>query len=98
MGSSKDDAARVRVCLAPGIQLRGLEERGVQVVLVCPEGNVQLNSMAAAILDLCDGTRDRERIVVEVVRSTRNRARPVEVMGFLEAAVERGWIREAAPS
>ena len=38
------------------------------MVLVCPEGNVQLNSMAAAILGLCDGSRDRAQVVAEVLK------------------------------
>ncbi len=68
MRSTKDDAARMRVRLAPGIHLRGGEENGAQVVLVCPEGNVQLNSVAAAILGLCDGSRDRGQVVAEVLQ------------------------------
>jgi hypothetical protein len=81
--------------LAPGIYLRGREESGAQVVLVCPDGNVQLNSVAASILGLCDGSRDRAQVVAEVLRRTRNRARSAEIVEFLDAAVARGWIKEA---
>lgn len=95
MRSTKDDAARIGVCLAPGVHLRGAEESGAQAVLVCPEGNVQLNSVAAAILGLCDGTRDRVQIVAAVLDRTRNRARSAEIIEFLDAAVARGWIRES---
>ena len=61
MRNTKDDAARTCVRLAPGILLRGAEVNGGQAVLVCPEGNVQLNTVAAAILALCDGSRDRKK-------------------------------------
>ena len=65
------------------------------MVLVCPEGNVQLNSMAADILGLCDGSRERAQIVAEVLRRTRNRARSADIVEFLDAAIARGWIQEA---
>ena len=91
----KDDAARIGVRLAPGIHLRGAEDSGGLAVLVCPEGNVQLNSVAAAILGLCDGSRDRVQVVAEVLQTTRNRARSAEIVEFLDAAVARGWIHEA---
>ena len=95
MRSPKDDATSICVRLAPGIFLRGEEESGAQAVLVCPEGNVQLNSVAAAILGLCDGSRDRVKIVAEVLDRTRNRARSAEIVEFLDAAVARGWVTEA---
>ena len=68
------------------------------MVLVCPEGNVQLNSVAAAILGLCDGSRDRAQVVAEVLHRTRNRARSAEIVEFLDAAVARGWIQERDPA
>ena len=64
------------------------------MVLVCPEGNVQLNSVAAAILELCDGSRDRAQLVAEVLHRTGNRARSADLVEFLDAAVARGWIQE----
>jgi pyrroloquinoline quinone biosynthesis protein D len=93
--NKKDDAARTRVRLAPGIYLRDGEESGAQVVLVCPEGNVQLNSMAGTILALCDGSRDRVQIVADVLHRSGNRARSADILEFLDAAVARGWIQEA---
>jgi hypothetical protein len=65
------------------------------MVLECAEGNVQLNSVAAAILGMCDGSRDRAQVVAEVLHRTGNRARSAEIVEFLDAAVARGWIREA---
>jgi pyrroloquinoline quinone biosynthesis protein D len=65
------------------------------LVLVCPEGNVQLNRIAAAILRLCDGSRDRLQIVNEILRDTSNQARPADIDEFLDAAAARCWINEA---
>ena len=81
------------VRLAPGISLDGKEQDGA-VVLVSPTGKVQLNRMAAAILRLCDGTRDRADLVAEVVRTSHPHTRAQEIMEFLDAAHARGWIDE----
>jgi pyrroloquinoline quinone biosynthesis protein D len=85
----------MRVRLAPGIYLRGREASGARVVLVCPDGDVQLNFMAAAILELCDGSRDREQIVAEILRKTDSRARSADIIEFLDAAGVRGWLQDA---
>lgn len=83
------------VRLAPGIRLDGGgKDTGGVIVLVSPTGKVQLNRMAAAILRLCDGSRDRADLVAEVVRSSHPRTRAVEIMEFLDAARARGWIDE----
>lgn len=83
------------VRLAPGCRLDGGKEKDDGVlVLVCPTGKVQLNRMAAAILRLCDGSRDRADVVAEVVRSSHPRTRAVEIMEFLDVARARGWIDE----
>lgn len=83
-----------RVRLAPGIRLDGGEEKDGVLVLVCPNGNVQLNRMAAAILRLCDGSRDREDVVAEVVRRAQPQTRAAEIVEFLDVARARGWIDE----
>lgn len=64
------------------------------LVLVAPNGRVQLNQMAAAILRLCDGSRDREHVVAEVVGGSHPRTRAAEILEFLDAARARGWIDE----
>ncbi len=74
--------------------MRGDEASDAMLVLVCPDGEVQLNKIAAAILRLCDGSRDRASIVAEVVRDTHSQTRPSEIVEFLNAAVARGWINE----
>jgi pyrroloquinoline quinone biosynthesis protein D len=64
------------------------------VVLVCPNGNVQLNRMAETILRLCDGSRARDDLVAEVVRRSHPHTRAVEIIEFLDVARARGWIDE----
>ena len=91
----KNDAVPVRIRLATGIFLQGSKQSDAQMVLVCPDGNVPLNSVAASILGLCDGSRDRAQLVTEVLRRTNNRARSAEIVEFLDAAFARGWITDA---
>jgi pyrroloquinoline quinone biosynthesis protein D len=62
---------------------------------VSPHGKVQLNRIAASILRLCDGSRNREDLVAEVVRRSNQQARAVDIVEFLEVARARGWIDEA---
>ena len=97
---TNDSAQRGPIRLAPGIRLDGrgsaANEKGDRtLVLVCPEGNVQLNRIAAAILSLCDGSRDRLQIVTEILRDTSNQARSSDIDEFLDAAAARRWIDEA---
>jgi pyrroloquinoline quinone biosynthesis protein D len=82
------------VRLAPGIRLDGGKGKDGVVVLDSPTGKVQLNRMAATILRLCDGSRDRADLVAEVVRTSHPRTREVEIMEFLDVARARGWIDE----
>lgn len=93
-GKTQGRATRPVVRLASGIRLDGGSEKEGVLVLVCPNGNVQLNRMAAAILRLCDGSRDRENVVAEVVRRSHAHTRAVEIIEFLDAARARGWIDE----
>jgi pyrroloquinoline quinone biosynthesis protein D len=89
--------ARGRVRLAPGISLegdKGDEAKDGVMVLLSPNGPVQLNRTAATILRLCDGSRDRESVVAEVVRRSNPHTRAAEIIEFLDAARARGWIDE----
>lgn len=61
---------------------------------MCPEGRVPLNVIAAAILTLCDGSRSRDDVVVEVLRNSPTSTRAAEIREFIEVAMERGWIDE----
>jgi pyrroloquinoline quinone biosynthesis protein D len=80
----------VAIQLAPDVRLRDGANR--TSVLISPHGEVQLNERAAAILRLCDGSRDRDTIVAELVRSSATPTRPEDVDEFLDAATARGWI------
>lgn len=92
-GSKKSPASRAAVRLAPGIRLDGARGDAMHL-LVRPEGKVQLNQTAATILQLCDGSRNREEIVAEVVRRSPKQMRATEIVEFLDAARARGWISE----
>jgi pyrroloquinoline quinone biosynthesis protein D len=87
-------APRAAIRLAPGVRLNGAKKNDAVVVLTSPEGKVQLNQTAAAILRLCDGSRKREDVVTEVVRRSRKQTRAVEIIEFLDVARARGWINE----
>jgi pyrroloquinoline quinone biosynthesis protein D len=82
------------VRLAQGCRLDGDNEKNGAIVLMCPNGEVQLNRTAADILRLCDGSRDREGVVAEVVRRSNRGTRAAEIVEFLDAARARGWIDE----
>lgn len=87
-------ASRRGVRLAQGVHLDGSKETKEVFVLVCPDGKVQLNRIAAAILRLCDGSHSRAELVAEVVRRSNEQARAAEIVEFLDAARARGWINE----
>jgi hypothetical protein len=85
-------ATRAVVRLAPGVRLDGGKDKDGVLVLVCPNGKVQLNRMAETILLLCDGSRARDDVVAEVVRRSHPRTRAAEIIEFLDVARARGWI------
>ena len=58
-------------------------------------GGAQLNEPAAVILELCDGSRTRDQLVIEAVLRSRGKLRTVDVVAFLEASRARGWVVEA---
>ena len=95
MRVTTDSAPGGFIRLAPGIRLDGSGQGDTTLVLVCPEGNVPLNRIAAAILRLCDGSRDRVQIVDAILRDTSNQARRSDIDEFLDAAAARHWIAEA---
>jgi pyrroloquinoline quinone biosynthesis protein D len=81
----------VLVNLAQGVQL--LPGRAdASCVLVSPNGRVQLNDGATAILRLCDGSRTSEQIVAEVTRVSTGETLASDVAEFLDVARSRGWI------
>jgi len=78
--------------LASGVRLTVDTGQPDSVVLVFAGAQVQLNRSAAAVLELCDGSRSRERLVADVVWSSGRSASAADVVEFLDAAQKRGWI------
>lgn len=77
--------------LAPGRQAR-LEWREDRPVLVQPGGTVQLNDSAAAILELCDGTRTVDEVIAEFLGQPGWHELESDVRDFIDAALQRAWI------
>ncbi len=61
-------------------------------VLLYPEGMVQLNRSAAAILTRCDGTRTVADIVADLERTYELPGLASDVCAFVAFAVERTWL------
>jgi len=80
--------------LAPGVRLEGEHVANRSMTLVRGGGRVHLNAMAVTILELCDGSRDRDRIVRYVTRDADRDELAAEVGDFLDAALAQGWITE----
>jgi pyrroloquinoline quinone biosynthesis protein D len=80
--------------LAQGVQLGDGTDSNAVFVLICADGRVQLNRSAVAILQLCDGSRDCEDIVAELMLGSHRHAFAAEIVEFLDAARDRGWITE----
>ena len=68
------------------------EETQNNYVLLYPEGMVKLNQSAAEILKRCDGQRSVPDIVEDLERAFATRGLRDDVLDFLRAAGERGWL------
>ena len=64
-------------------------------VLLYPEGMVQLNETAAAILGFCDGQRSVIGVIADLENEYEADDLREDVLTFLHEAVERGWVRYA---
>jgi pyrroloquinoline quinone biosynthesis protein D len=53
---------------------------------------VKLNQSASEILKRCDGERDVHAIIADIEQSFNATGLEKDVTGFLEIAIERGWI------
>lgn len=82
-----------RLKLAPGFVLTR-ESEPPTAALVLLDGKVHLNEHALAILSLCDGSRTRDRIVVDAMLQTGGGMRAADIVEFLDAAFARGWVVE----
>ncbi len=82
--------------LAPGCALSGGGPSQAMMLLRTEgQGQVHLNRHALAILELCDGSRSRDRVIVDAMLRSPGALRAVDVVEFLDAARLCGWIVEA---
>lgn len=81
-----------RIAIAAGYRFQWEPAQDCHVLLY-PEGMVQLNPSAAAVLELCDGSRDADGIVAALEAKYPGADLAADVRQFLEVADERGWLR-----
>ncbi|MGI2323415.1 MULTISPECIES: pyrroloquinoline quinone biosynthesis peptide chaperone PqqD [Methylococcus] len=70
------------------------EEAQQRYVILYPEGMIELNETAAAILELCDGQHNLTSIVEKLERKYDASGIEPDVREMLESALNNGWIRE----
>jgi hypothetical protein len=80
--------------LAPGIRLSSGKEVLKAALWKSTEGKVHLNRHALAVLELCDGSRSRDRVVIDALLQSAGALRAADVIEFLDAASSRGWLIE----
>ena len=68
------------------------EEAQQAYVLLYPEGMVKLNQSASEILKRCDGERDVQAIITDIEQTFNATGLEKDVTGFIDIAIERGWI------
>lgn len=61
-------------------------------VLLYPEGMVQLNGPAAAILQQVDGQRDLATIIATLEQDFQQSGLGDDVIEFIDTARQRGWL------
>jgi pyrroloquinoline quinone biosynthesis protein D len=76
------------------VEWRTAGSAGPQPVLVQPSGAIPLNETAAALLELCDGTRSLDEVIAQFVARAGNADLASDARDFLEAARQRGWVVE----
>ncbi|MFI3223397.1 MAG: pyrroloquinoline quinone biosynthesis peptide chaperone PqqD [Methylococcaceae bacterium] len=70
------------------------EEAQQKLVILYPEGMVELNQSSAEILKLCDGTRTVAQIVSDLEQKFATAGLTNDVTAFLEVAIQNGWINQ----
>ncbi|MEW6038982.1 MAG: pyrroloquinoline quinone biosynthesis peptide chaperone PqqD [Pseudomonadota bacterium] len=70
------------------------EEAQQRHVMLYPEGMIELNETAAAILELCDGQHNLTSIVEKLEQKYEASGIEPDVREMLESALNNGWIRE----
>jgi hypothetical protein len=76
------------------MRLSGDAESSGATLLVSSAGKVPLNEHAVAILELCDGSRTRDRVVMDAILRSSGGMRAADVAEFLDAAQARGWLTD----
>ena len=64
-------------------------------VLLYPEGMVQLNDTAAAILGVCNCERSTAQVITHLEVEYETEGLQDDVIRFLTEALERGWVKYA---
>jgi pyrroloquinoline quinone biosynthesis protein D len=82
--------------LATGARLRYDDVREQHMLLV-PEGAVRLNPTAAAVLELCDGERSLDEIVVVLSDRYDGADLGDDVRGLVDGMAQKGLVIDAAP-
>lgn len=77
--------------IAHGMRLQWEPAQAAHVLLY-PEGMVQLNESAGAIMSRCDGVRTVADIVADLERTYSLSDLSADVSAFVELAVERRWL------
>lgn len=81
--------------IAPGCRVQWEAHQNCHVLLY-PEGMVQLNDSAWAILSLCDGRHTVEEIVAELQAQVKGEDVSQDIKDFIQEFAESGWIVEGA--
>ena len=68
------------------------EETQQKHVILYPEGIVELNVPSTEILKLCDGNHTAEDILVVLEEKFNQKGLKNDIFGFLEVAIENGWV------
>jgi pyrroloquinoline quinone biosynthesis protein D len=83
--------ATAKPAIAHGMRLQWEPAQSAHVLLY-PEGMVQLNESAGAILSRCDGVRTVADIVADLEQTYSLSGLTADVTAFVELAVERRWL------
>jgi pyrroloquinoline quinone biosynthesis protein D len=84
-----DTAARPTIRAGFRLQWEAAQEAHV---LLYPEGMVQLNQSAAAILTRCDGERTVADIVADLERTYGAANLSADICAFIAQALQRTWL------
>jgi len=84
-------ADTARPAIARGLKLQWEPAQDAHVLLY-PEGMVQLNGSAGAILSRCDGVRTVAEIVADLEQSYGATGLKDDITTFVALALERRWL------